>query len=304
MRVFGNYVLLGYFQAVTVISLLAFFSLLVPPVLLLSGIVAGLVVLKKGPTISMQVMLLCLLIVAILVMFLGIKPWIGLYLMGCIWLPVYCCCSILWATNDQGWAIFVACMIGIACILLIHGLQIDLDVFWLESMEVLRNQYSSSNNFSVRDKELYESIFLQPTPSGLNAFLAICIVSNLVIITLISRWWHALLFNAGGFRKEFYQLRLPKVTIALFLVVGAFTLYWQFNYEGVSIALEIFLVMMVLYLFQGLASVHRVIAAKKMHNIWLMAMYFWLLILPKLLLLLVILGLVDAYLNQSNSDIE
>lgn len=303
MRAFGNYVLLGYFQAVAVISLLAVFSLLVPPVLLLSAIVTGLVVLKKGPTVSMQVLLLCLLVVVLLVTLIGINPWIGFYFIGCILFPVYCCCGILWWTNDQGRVVLVAGIIGVAYILLIYTLQIDVDMFWLESMEFLRVQALSNSNFSFRDEELYEYVFSQQAPIALNAVIAICIVNSLVTITFISRWWHALLFNEGGFRKEFYQLRLPRVTMVLFLVVGACALYGQLQYEGVSIALEIFLVMMILYLFQGLASVHRIVAIKKMHSIWLMAMYFWLFILPQMFLVLVCLGLADAYANQSKSTV-
>ena len=303
MRAFGNYVLRGYFQAVSVISLLTALSLLISPVLLLSGVVAGLVVLKKGPIISMQVMLLCVFVVTLLVTLFGINPWIGFYLMACIWLPIYCCCGVLWWTNDQGRAVLVAGVIGIGYILLMHVLQIDIGAFWVESQEFLKTQYLSNDNLSAQEKGLYEAVFSQPAPTFLNAIIAICIASSLITITFIARFWHALLFNAGGFREEFYRLRLPRITIILLLVVGACVLYWQTNYEGVSAALEIFLVMMILYLFQGLASVHRVIAIKKMHSIWLIAMYFWLFILPQTLLLLIFLGLADAYANRSNSGV-
>jgi uncharacterized protein YybS (DUF2232 family) len=52
----------------------------------------------------------------------------------------------------------------------------------------------------------------------------------------------------------------------------------------------------VLYLFQGLASVHKTVAAKNMPRGWLVMMYVLLLFVPQAVLLVACLGLVDSWM--------
>jgi uncharacterized protein YybS (DUF2232 family) len=53
-----------------------------------------------------------------------------------------------------------------------------------------------------------------------------------------------------------------------------------------------------MYLFQGLASVHRIVNAKKLPQIWLIVMYLLLVFMPQAILIVACLGLVDSWMNR------
>ena len=67
MRVFDTYILPERLQAVAAISLSTVVSMFIPLLsYLLSGVPAGLDILRKGPAYAMQVLLVCLLAVVLL----------------------------------------------------------------------------------------------------------------------------------------------------------------------------------------------------------------------------------------------
>lgn len=295
MYALGNYMLLGRLQAVTVISLLTVVSMFVPPFsYLLSGVPVGLIILRKGATYGMQVLLVCLLAVVLLVAVIGVNPQIAFAFALGIWLPVYFCCSVLRQTQSQGWLVFVAGTIATAYILVLHWLIADVPAWWWQWMELWINKA-----FPDGGGEQYQEVLLQVAPT-MNAIMAGAIVSSLVAITLISRWWQSILFNPGGFSSEFYALRLPGAVIVL-SVAGIIFLYTSSEQQG-SAGLEILVVVVFMYLFQGLASVHRTVSVKNLPQGWLVVMYLLLVFMPQAILIIACLGLIDSWVNKKISN--
>lgn len=292
MRALGSYILTGRLQAVTAISLLTVISLLIPPLsYLLSGIPAGLVILRKGPAYAMQVLLICCLMVVLFVALAGINPQVGFAFVLGIWVPVYFCCSVLRQTQSQGWLVFAAGTIAAAYILILHWFIADVPAWWLQWMELLIN-----NAFPDGGGEQYQNVLVQAAPA-MNAIMAGGIACSLIVTTFISRWWQSVLFNPGGFRTEFYALRLPSAVIFLSLT-GIILLLTSGGQQG-SAGLDILVVVIFLYLFQGLASVHRIVSEKNMPHVWLVMMYILLFFLPQAILIVACLGLVDSWINRS-----
>ncbi|NNL57625.1 MAG: hypothetical protein HKO71_07720, partial [Pseudomonadales bacterium] len=58
-------------------------------------------------------------------------------------------------------------------------------------------------------------------PSGLQimGMLALLQAMTTLFSVVVARWWQALLYNPGGFREEFHQMRLQRLH-ALLLVAG------------------------------------------------------------------------------------
>lgn len=292
MRALGSYILLGRLQAATAISLLTVISLLIPPLsYLLSGAPAGLVVLRKGPAYGMQVLLISLLVVVLFVALAGINPQVVFAFALGIWGPVYFCCIVLRQTQSQGWLVFTAGTIASAYILIVHWLIADVPAWWLQWMELLIN-----NAFPEGGGEQYQDVLVQAAPA-MNAIMAGGIASSLIVTTFISRWWQSVLFKPGGFRTEFYALRLPNAVI--FLSLTGIVLLLNDGVQQGSAGLDILIVVIFLYLFQGLASVHRIVAEKSMPQVWLVMMYILLIFLPQAILIVACLGLVDSWKNRS-----
>lgn len=293
MRALGSYILHGRLQAVTAISLLTVVSLLIPPLsYLLSGVPAGLVILRKGPAYAMQVLLICCLLVVLFVALAGINPQVAFAFVLGIWGPVYFCCSVLKQTQSQGWLVFAAGTIATAYVLIMHWTIADVPAWWLQWMELLID-----NAFPDGGGEQYQKVLAQAAPA-MNAVMAGGIASSLIVTTFISRWWQSVLFNPGGFRAEFYALRLPSAVIFLSLT-GIILLLTSGEPQQGSAGLDILVVVIFLYLFQGLASVHRIVAEKSMPQVWLVMMYILLIFLPQAILFVACLGLVDSWINKS-----
>lgn len=283
--------LLGRLQAVTAISLLTVVSMFIPPLsYLLSGVPAGLIILRKGPAYGMQVLLVCLLAVVLFVAVIGVNPQVAFAFALGIWVPVYLCCSVLRQTHSQGWLVFAAGSIAAVYVLVLHWLIADVPAWWQQWMELWIN-----NAFPEGGGEQYQDILVQAAPA-MNAIMAGAIASSLIVTSLLSRWWQSLLFNPGGFRSEFYALRLPGAVIFLSLV-GIILLFSSGEQQG-SAGLDILVVVIFMYLFQGLASVHRIVNAKKLPQVWLVVMYLLLIIMPQAILIVACLGLVDSWINR------
>ncbi len=294
MRAIGAYILHGRLQAVTVIVLSAVVSLLIPPLsYLLSGVAAGMVILRKGPAYAMQVLLICCLLIVLFVALVGINPQVAIAFALGVWVPMYFCCSVLRQTQSQGWLVFTAGTIATAYILVMHWTIPDVPTWWLQWMELLIN-----NAFPDGGGEQYRTVLAQAAPA-MNAVIAGGIAGSLVVTTFISRWWQSVLFNPGGFRSEFYALRLPGAVILLSLT-GIILLFISGEPRG-SAGLDILVVVIFLYLFQGLASVHRIVAERNMSQVWLVTMYILLLLLPQAILFVACLGLVESWINRSKN---
>lgn len=295
MRALGGFMLIGRLQAVTVISLFTAIAMSLPALsYLLSGVPAGLIILRKGPAYGMQVLLVCLLAVVLFVALAGANPQIALAFALGIWVPVAICCSVLRITQSQGWLVFVAGVIAAAYVLMVHWLIDDVPAWWLQWMEIW-----IKNAFPEGGGEQYQEVLERAAPA-MNAMMASGMTISLVVATFLSRWWQSALFNPGGFRTEFYALRLPNVVIFLTLM-GIGLLYTGGGQPG-SAGLDILVVVIVLYLFQGLASVHRIVAAKSMPRGWLIMMYVLLLLVPQSVLLVACLGLVDSWMINRNKE--
>ncbi|MCP5161115.1 MAG: hypothetical protein H7A00_05530 [Hahellaceae bacterium] len=112
---------------------------------------------------------------------------------------------------------------------------------------------------------------------------------------VVARSWQAMLFNPGGFRKEFHSFRLSGrfSLVSVVLLMLSPTL-------GVN-ALMLVLVLSICLSSAGLALVHGVIAKKNLGGHWLIAFYVSALFLgPSLFVLLVFVAVADSWFDFRN----
>jgi len=122
--------------------------------------------------------------------------------------------------------------------------------------------------------------------------IATILLFGCVMSLMLARWWQALLYNPGGFQKEFHSFSLDaKIAVLLILIVGV-VLFLPADY-----LLWAYLVGSPL-LFAGIALVHHVTKQLNLGSQWLAFLYVGLIIFGKpVTLALVVIGLVDSLID-------
>ncbi|MBH8610330.1 MULTISPECIES: hypothetical protein [Pseudomonas] len=141
---------------------------------------------------------------------------------------------------------------------------------------------------SVDEQARFASL-IAPILTGLIAAL-LQIVSVLSLI--VGRYWQALLYNPGGFGREFRAIRIP-LGPAMLLLAGMVVTP---NF-GVQMSMLVPLCSVPL-VFAGLALIHGLVAQKRLARFWLVGLYVTLLLFMQLIYpLLVVLAIVDSLID-------
>ena len=287
----GKYILSGGLQAVLAITLSTLISLLLLPKFiylinpfsyLISGSVVSLITLKKGMLYTLQPLVLSWFIL----LALGITQERLTQEVMIIWLPILFLSGILCFSENQGVLIFFA---GLATIIfyLIIG---DLSAWWNEGLSIAFEQALPSEHLDA-----YQLVF-----DSMAKLMNTLVMFYMLIAILFARWWQSRLFNSGGFRKEFYALRVPKIVLPIFVV----TMILAFSAGDLSqdIFRDILVVLIFMYLIQGLSFVHRTIDKLKLSVSWLIVLYCLLMFVPHMGLIISCLGIVDTFSEWHNKN--
>ncbi|MHC8392517.1 hypothetical protein ACYZT8_02435 [Pseudomonas sp. LB3P93] len=139
------------------------------------------------------------------------------------------------------------------------------------------------------DEQAHFASLIAPVLTGLIAAL-LQIVS--VLSLLVGRYWQALLYNPGGFGREFRAIRFPLLPAMLLL---AFMLLGPNIGPQMAMLTPLCSVPLV---FAGLALIHGLVAQKRLARFWLVGLYVTLLLFMQLIYpLLVVLAIVDSLID-------
>ena len=290
MRAIANYILRGRLQAIGITSFLTIISLLIPALAyMLSGIPVSLVTLRRGPSMGFQVVAGSLFLTLVLTFIVGIIPQVALAFCLGVWLPVWCCSTVLRASESQSLMALAASGIGLLFILFTHLLIGDVTAWWKSLLDLW-----IQTNLSAATGEQYKQALNIVTPL-MNAIMASMIMLSLILTTLIGRWWQALLFNPGGFRPEFYAIHFPRV-LCYATVLGVAILF-IIGEQEISILRDALVLVIFLYMFEGLASIHRAVHRRNLSTAWLGIMYCLLILMPQVVLFISCVGMVDSWMK-------
>jgi hypothetical protein len=124
------------------------------------------------------------------------------------------------------------------------------------------------------------------------------VVLTTTVAILLARWGQAMLYNPGGLRREFHTLSMGRVATlgasAVFVVSGLI--------ENDAIN-NLAIVLLVMFMYQGLAVIHATAARRGFHAGWLALFYVLFFLLPLYVLAVVAgLGLVDNWFSMRGSN--
>jgi uncharacterized protein YybS (DUF2232 family) len=127
-------------------------------------------------------------------------------------------------------------------------------------------------------------------------------VCGLLFGLFLGRWWQANLYNPGGFKQEFLFLQCKgRLSVGAFALVGI-----AVATSGVisEIVWNTTILLFVLFAVTGTAVLHTVFSKMKLERFIVPMLYITLFLIPHAILLVVLVGLSDPWLNLRKIKIE
>lgn len=295
MKLLAAFIMRGRMQAIVVTAVAALLSLILPPLNYLSGAALALVTLRVGYRQGLVVMAGSTVAVALLGALLLQAPAVAAVFLLMLWLPLWVMAGVLRRTAQLERSLKMAAAFGLA---LIAGayLTADSPAQWWQSL--LTPILESSPQLTAEERETGKAALAKAAPL-LTGAVSAALVLGLMGSLLIARWWQAILYNPGGFRQEFHEFRLGRTTSLL--LVGLLALSELFDGWVAALSAELLIVAMLLFLIQGIALIHGLVAKTGTQPGWLIAMYALLVIaLPQTGLTLALAGFVDNWFDFRN----
>ena len=274
MRALAEFVMRGRAQAIAVAALAVSSQLLA----IIGVAVVALVTLRRGAKDGLIVMawaqLPALLFAVLYADISSVMVLIGVTLAA----------LILRATQSWPQALLMAVGVGVIAALLFSTVAGSYVVQWMASA----NQVFAELN---RHGQQGGGQLPQLSALMVSGALGWGACSYVVLSLLLARWWQAMLYNPGGFRSEFHQLRLPPAMALglLAAVVGVGSIGGDYAFWAMIFTVPLALA--------GLALVHGVVGSRRLGRGVLIAVYLALLLIGWLKFALLVLALIDSFVN-------
>ena len=277
-------------SAALVAASCAVLSLLLPPLLLLSGAAVALVTLRQGAWPGVLVVVLASLGTGVLAYAALGAPLPVIWLALLHWLPLLVLALALRVTISLAITLQLAALLGVIAVLGFYLVLGDPAAWWIDIIDQVLADFQEAGVFA--DPAMAErlgQLFKDWAPL-LPGQVVSSVLLSLVLALLLGRWWQSLLYYPGGFQKEIHELRLAKpfaLGMAVLLVLSI-ALGWP-------LLINLALVVGLVCTLHGIALVHAAVAITGLSKAWLVAFYILLFIVLSQLVL--VLALVDAWVD-------
>ena len=289
MLFLARFALKGASQAALVAATLAMLGLIFPPAAWISSAAIALVTLVHGFRQGMLVMTISIIGSAVFAAMIFGAPHVAVVFALLAWLPVWIAAVVLKQTVSIAASLQLMTAISLFSVIVIYTLFPEFSEFWREQFDFIVTQVASQSD----ELQLSE---LQQLEEHVLALLPGLFASSILFTTMLSlylaRWWQAVLYNPGGFSKEYQSLNLGK-KMGLFTVglgIAAVLMKTDVTYS-------LLLVLSSVYLMQGSAIMHAVFAGKQLNAVWLYLVYILMLFIPQIVVLLAFIGLGDTWID-------
>jgi len=208
--------------------------------------------------------------------------------------PVWGLALLLRATVSLSSVLSASVVMGMLGVIAIYTIFDDPAAQWYEMLSMSIGSQLSDPSLGMFDADEIEA-YLKTLAGWMTGLMVAAIISAYLSSLLVARWWQALLYNPGGFKEEFYGVRIGRnigIT-ALLVFVGALfgsgllsnmmsDMLWLFSF---------------IYLIPGIAIAHSIIALASASKPLFIVFYVLLAILPQIAILVALVGWVDTWFN-------
>ncbi|TNG00101.1 MAG: hypothetical protein EP297_04355 [Gammaproteobacteria bacterium] len=287
MRALAAWVIAKRSNALVATSAFAVMGLLFPPVIVFSFAVLGLITMRRGAHEGLFILFGAAMFMLLMVLMVGQSLWIDFLVITSLWGVAWILALIYRKMAAPAWILYAAGLMGMLAVTGFHLVAGDPSEYWLEFLNnVLRPVFEEAN--VARSSAELDDLFVRMSQVLTGSIAAlVCVI--MIISLFLARWWQALLYNPGGFRKEFHALRLGRVAALIMLGLIAASLIGKF-----AVATDAATVAWVLFFFQGLAILHALVAQFGLNVGWLIVAYF---LVPYISPALSGLGFIDTWFD-------
>ncbi len=297
MLALAKFTLKGPYQAAMSVGLLAILSVFIPLLMpgapfgvllatigmLLSCVLVGLVILVRGISSGLRAIAFAIVGITLVGWIVIDSPDLGIWTALVQWLPIIILAQTLRSTESLSLMLLAGAVLGVVGIAIQYLLWPDLQASWMEIGRQQLQELTLPEEVLERNLQLIGWF-----ATGLVAMIYLLLVQ----IVLTSRWLQGKIMNPGGFGRDFQAISMGRMVAAGGVAIWALSLVinqpWM---SGLS------LLVMVLFLFQGVAICHGWLATKKQSGFFLGLFYALLMIFPQMVALTSIAGLIDNWLN-------
>ena len=297
MLALARLTLKGPYQAAAVVGMLAVLAVFIPPMapntvlglvagsmcMLLSCTLVGLVILTQGSVSGLKAIGVSIVGITLVSWALISAPELGLWTGLVQWLPIILLTQTLRSSKSLALTMLVGMIIGAI------GVTVQYLVWNNLEAEMISQALQRMGQIDQLDEKLVERN-IQLVRLFVLALAAMAYLVFMLIV-LIARWMQASLAESQGFSQEFRVLTLgkPAASGALVLMVASF---WIDQSWLISLALLV----VVGFMFQGIAVVHAKLAPRRQARMLLVLFYTLLLVFPQVVALTAITGVIDNWL--------
>jgi len=296
MKALAAYIVTGRWQAILVTTVSGVLAFLFPPVSSLLNYLAAaavaLVTLHVGKAQGLQVLAISSLLILLFYQLVGIQAAVIVVTLVMLWLPCWLIAAVLQQTGSLGHALKAASLFGVCLLLLLYAFFGDPAPWWLERLNEIEAVLKEAG-FNVQG--LTGDQVLQGIAALMSGVVLASLVLGITASLLLARWWQSVLVHPGGFRDEFYQLRLG-VHAGLF-TLGIMLLTRVLQGTASDLVTQLAMILLVPYMLTGLAVIHSLLRQTGRSSGWLTAVYIILAFVPQAMLFLAGGGLLDTWID-------
>lgn len=270
------FIMRGRGAAIGVASLFAIMAIILPFLSYMSGAVIALVTLRRGPIEGGIVVLATAAVVGVLSQYALDNPVFVLAFILAAWLPIWILSLILRHTVSLSLTLWVAAGMSLALLLLIHALIPEPTPWWREILAKVVGDALTQPDLGMAIQDVND--ILDTMAKMMTGFVASVFFLSLVFGLVLGRWWQAMLYNPGGFRAEFLNIRLNRAVAG----AGALVFLWAVWSKGGgdTMAGDLSTLVVTVFSVSGLALAHVWVEKTGANKFWLIGLYVLLSIIP------------------------
>lgn len=287
MKLLADFIMRGRLQAILLAAATAMLSFMFAPLSVVSSAVIALVTLRLGGKEGLLILAAASLAAVVMTLVLPVNALAVPLYAALIWLPVWLIAIVLREGRHFSLAVEIAVLLGIVGVVGYYLYTSDPASLWRQVLP--RMMPPSAPPEKVRQ-------VLEVLPLYMTGIAAAGSVLGILLGLLLGRWWQALLYNPGGFRKEFLSLSAqPRIAVAgLAIIVLAFAGFGKLSETAWNIAV----LFLVFYSLIGIAVLHTLFSKMNIANLAIPMFYITLVLIPHTAVPLVsLVGLADTWLN-------
>lgn len=284
MGFLATQIMRGRWQAAGIAIGMAFLSLFMPPISIVSSATVALVTLRLGAYEGLIVFGISLATLGAMGALLGSVEF-SLFYGVVLWLPIWLIAILLRAGRQLALAIESAVLLGGVGILGFSLFRPDAGEMWKN----LLMQMTPPN------AELDMQPQIEAIAHYMTGVVAAGTIFGWIFALFLARWWQAQLYNPNGFRTEYLALSTSRpLALGSIVLVGVAAL----SSGGIAeLAANLSILAVVLYTFVGTAVCHSLIAPLNQGRYLVIGFYMTVFLIPHLLIPVALIGVCDAWWN-------